>query len=126
MSHSHGWSSGPTSALTNYVLGLSITSPLGVTWKIAPQFGDLCSVEGGFVTSLGKFQARWMRKQDRYTIHFDVPKGTRGNVTLPFVVGGEKPGIKIDGVDVHRGVLYGHDTATVTVSGGGKHKVVVT
>ena len=125
VSHSHGWSSGPTSALTNYILGLSITSPLGLTWKIAPQFGDLHSVEGGFVTSLGKFQTSWTRRDDGYTIHFSVPKGTRGNVTLPFVEDCKKPSIKINGVDVNRGVLYSDDTATVTVSGGGVHKVVV-
>ncbi|KAK3074187.1 hypothetical protein LTR53_003585 [Teratosphaeriaceae sp. CCFEE 6253] len=59
VSHSHGWSSGPTSALTNYVLGLEVTGPLGSTWKFAPQFGDLTSVEGGFTTGLGKFQAAW-------------------------------------------------------------------
>ena len=46
VSHSHGWSSGPTSALTNYVLGLSVTAPAGKNWKLAPQFGDLTSVEG--------------------------------------------------------------------------------
>jgi hypothetical protein len=54
VSHSHGWSSGPTSALTNYVLGLEVTGPAGSEWKFAPQFGDLTSVQGGFVTSLGK------------------------------------------------------------------------
>lgn len=70
VSHSHGWSTGPTSALTSYVLGLSITSPLGVTWKIAPQFGDLCSVEGGFVTGLGKFWTRWKRGGEGYTVFF--------------------------------------------------------
>ncbi|KAK5722576.1 hypothetical protein LTR15_005807 [Elasticomyces elasticus] len=59
VSHSHGWSSGPTSALTNYILGLEVTGPLGSTWKFAPQFGDLTSVEGGFTTGLGKFQAAW-------------------------------------------------------------------
>lgn len=125
VSHAHGWSTGPTSALTNYILGLSITSPLGVTWKIAPQFGDLHSVEGGFVTSLGKFQVSWVRRGDGYTVHFSVPKGTRGNVTLPFVEVAKRPAIKIDGTDIKRSVLYTEDTATVTVSGGGAHKVVV-
>lgn len=32
VSHSHGWSSGPTSALTEFILGLSVTSPAGKTW----------------------------------------------------------------------------------------------
>ncbi|KAI7322377.1 Six-hairpin glycosidase [Hortaea werneckii] len=59
VSHAHGWSSGPTSALTNYILGLEITGRVGSTWRFAPQFGDLTSVQGGFMTSLGAFQASW-------------------------------------------------------------------
>ncbi|TAQ89348.1 hypothetical protein B7494_g2346 [Chlorociboria aeruginascens] len=73
VSHSHGWSSGPTSALTEYVIGLSITSPVGQTWKLAPQFGDLTSAEGGFVTSLGKFQAGWKFKAKGYTLEYRIP-----------------------------------------------------
>ncbi|KAK5134849.1 hypothetical protein LTR08_006081 [Meristemomyces frigidus] len=59
VSHAHGWSSGPTSALTNYVLGLEVTGRLGSAWGLAPQFGGLTSVEGGFVTGLGRFRAGW-------------------------------------------------------------------
>ncbi|RMY97814.1 hypothetical protein D0864_04629 [Hortaea werneckii] len=59
VSHAHGWSSGPTSALTSYILGLEITGRVGSTWRFAPQFGDLTSVQGGFMTSLGAFQASW-------------------------------------------------------------------
>lgn len=125
VSHAHGWSAGPTSALTNYVLGLSVTSPLGLTWKIAPQFGDLKTVEGGFTTSLGKFQVSWKRKPDEYTLRFSVPEGTRGDLLLPFVTRGDKPSITIDGNDVSRGVNYTDGTASVRVSGGGSHKVEV-
>lgn len=125
VSHSHGWSTGPTAALTNYVLGLSITTPLGVTWTLAPQFGDLCSVEGGFMTPLGRFCASWKRRTDWYSLSFSVPKGTRGNVTLPFVDGDKKPSIRIDGVDIYKGLVYSDETVTVTVSGGGSHMVVV-
>ncbi|KAJ9631871.1 hypothetical protein H2203_000271 [Taxawa tesnikishii (nom. ined.)] len=59
ISHAHGWSSGPTSALTNYVLGLSVTDRAGSKWSLKPQFGDLTSVQGGFTTILGKFEAGW-------------------------------------------------------------------
>ncbi|KAF9885487.1 hypothetical protein FE257_012814 [Aspergillus nanangensis] len=125
VSHAHGWSAGPTSALTNYILGLTVTSPVGLTWKIAPQFGDLKSAEGGFMTSLGKFSVSWEKKLEHYTLHFVVPQGTRGNLTLPYIRSGEEPSITIDGNDIYRGVYYIDDTATVTVSGGGAHKVVV-
>ncbi|KAE8149621.1 Six-hairpin glycosidase-like protein [Aspergillus avenaceus] len=125
ISHAHGWSSGPTSALTNYILGLSVTSPRGLTWRIAPQFGDLKTVEGGFTTPLGKFQAAWEKNPDSYTLEFSVPAGTKGNLTLPFVRSSEKPSITIDGNDIYKGVYYYGETATFTVNGGGKHKVVV-
>ncbi|GLA43316.1 hypothetical protein AnigIFM63309_001047 [Aspergillus niger] len=124
VSHSHGWSSGPTSALTNYIVGISVTSPLGATWRIAPQFVDLQSAEGGFTTSLGKFQAGWSKTDKGYTLDFTVPHGTQGNLTLPFV-SAAKPSIKIDGTEISRGVQYANLTATVTVSGGGTYKVEV-
>ncbi|KAJ5500354.1 Bacterial alpha-L-rhamnosidase [Penicillium expansum] len=124
VSHAHGWSSGPTSALTEYVVGLSVVSPLGLTWKIAPQFGDLEFAEAGFVTSLGKFQASWVLDSSGYVLTFSVPKGTVGNVTLPYVTASKKPSITIDGDQLMRGVAYLDGTATVKVTGG-SHKVVV-
>lgn len=96
-SHSHGWSSGPTSALTTYIVGLSVTSPAGATWKLAPQFGDLSSAQGGFTTSLGKYQASWQLNGRGYTLEYTVPASTSGVVTLPCLSGGKFPSISIDG-----------------------------
>ncbi|KAJ5646215.1 hypothetical protein N7490_002587 [Penicillium lividum] len=124
VSHAHGWSSGPTSALTNYIVGLSVTSQLGLTWDISPQFGDLEYAEAGFVTSLGKFQAGWTKKSGGYALDFTVPKGTTGNVTLPYVTSSKKPSITLDGALVKKGVVYADSRATFVV-GGGSHKIVV-
>ncbi|KAJ5924103.1 hypothetical protein N7466_008290 [Penicillium verhagenii] len=124
VSHSHGWSSGPTSALTNYVVGLSVTSQLGLTWDISPQFGDLKYAEAGFVTSLGKFQAGWTKTSSEYTLDFTVPKGTTGNVTLPYITSSKKPTITLDGATVKKNVVYADSTATFVVAGG-SHKIVV-
>lgn len=124
VSHAHGWSAGPTSALTEYIVGLSVISPLGLEWKIAPQFGDLKFAQAGFVTSLGKFQASWERKSSGYTLEFTVPKGSVGNVTLPYITKSKKPSIAIDGDQLTRGVTYVDDAATVRVTGG-SHRVVV-
>ncbi|PLB36600.1 putative alpha-L-rhamnosidase B [Aspergillus candidus] len=116
-----------TQALTESILGLSITTPIGLTWKIAPQFGDLHRAEGGFTTPLGKYQVSWETRADGYDLAFAVPSGTRGNLTLPFVRDGQRPSIRIDGNDILRGVWWDEwaGTATVVVSGGGGHKVVV-
>lgn len=125
VSHSHGWSSGPTSALTEYIVGLSVTSRLGETWAIAPQFADLKHAQAGFVTSLGKFQASWEKKSDGYSLSFSVPEGTTGNVVLPYPTSSKKPSIKMNGAKIASGVVYEESTATVTVRKGGSHTFVV-
>ena len=44
---SHGWATGPTAALTEYVLGLPPTSPGGATWSFVPHPGDLKFARAG-------------------------------------------------------------------------------
>ncbi|KAJ5305876.1 hypothetical protein N7508_004891 [Penicillium antarcticum] len=55
VSHAHGWSTGPTYALTAYAAGIQLTSAGGSTWLIAPQVGNLTFVDAGFETAKGKF-----------------------------------------------------------------------
>ena len=83
VSHAHGWSAGPTSALTNYILGLDVVEPAGQEWRLAPQVGDLTHVEGGFTTRLGKFSASWNATADGFEMAWEVPAGTSGSVVLP-------------------------------------------
>ncbi|KAJ5408530.1 hypothetical protein N7509_002413 [Penicillium cosmopolitanum] len=125
VSHAHGWSSGPTSALTEYIVGLSVTSRLGETWTIAPQFADLKYAQAGFVTSLGKFQASWTKKSHGYSLSFSVPEGTTGDVVLPYPTPSKRPSIKMNGAKVAIQVVYGDSTATVAVKKGGSHTFVV-
>ncbi|KAL1304439.1 hypothetical protein AAFC00_003436 [Neodothiora populina] len=49
ISHSHGWSTGPTSALTNFILGLSVVGRSGSRWSLKPAFDadGLTDVQGG-------------------------------------------------------------------------------
>ncbi|PLN81347.1 bacterial alpha-L-rhamnosidase domain protein [Aspergillus taichungensis] len=125
--HNNNQPTSPTHALTESILGLSVTSPIGLTWKIAPQFGNLHRVEGGFTTPLGKYQVSWETRAGGYDLAFAVPSGTKGNLTLPFVEPGRRPSIQIDGNDILRGVWWDEvrGTATVVVSGGGRCEVVV-
>jgi hypothetical protein len=83
VSHAHGWSSGPTSALTEFVAGLRITAPAGREWEVKPLFGDLRRAEAGFMTDLGKFQAKWEKIAGGYTMRLQTPEGTMGRVGLP-------------------------------------------
>lgn len=128
VSHAHGWSSGPTSALTEFVLGLSVTSPAGASWKIAPQFGDLANVEGGFVTSLGKYQAGWKLAGTGYVLSYNTPSGTTGVLVLPCLNAGKFPKIKIDGRDVPKDMRARISTSgngVVLNVSGGSHSIVV-
>ncbi|KAJ5266464.1 hypothetical protein N7478_009272 [Penicillium angulare] len=125
VSHSHGWSSGPTSALTNYIVGLSVTSPVGLTWDLSPQFADLEYAEAGFVTSLGKYQSSWTKSKNEYVVNLTVPKGTSGTVTLPYATENKKPTITINGVSISRGVTYENEAASFAIASGGSHKIVV-
>ncbi|KAL9106360.1 MAG: hypothetical protein Q9227_008629 [Pyrenula ochraceoflavens] len=84
-SHAHGWSTGPTSALTNYIVGLDVVEPAGRNWTLAPQFGDLSSAEGGFTTPLGRFSARWSTDDGgaTYDLSWAAPEGTSGTLRVP-------------------------------------------
>jgi hypothetical protein len=84
ISHAHGWSTGPTSALTFFAGGLHLTGPAGATWAIAPQPGNLTRVDTGFSTVRGAFSTTFCRTGGTYTeFTFTTPEGTTGEVRLP-------------------------------------------
>jgi hypothetical protein len=110
VSHAHGWGSGPTSALTEFVVGLKIREPAGKVWVVEPRFGDLEEAEGGFVTGLGKFRVGWVNKKgrERYTVGIETPVGTKGSVRLPL----EGMGIYMDVVLTVNGEEIGKEGYT--------------
>jgi Bacterial alpha-L-rhamnosidase 6 hairpin glycosidase domain len=54
MSAAHGWSSGPTFAMTQWVLGVAPDSAAGQTYHVIPHVGDLVHVEGSLAVAPGK------------------------------------------------------------------------
>ncbi|KAK8046592.1 Six-hairpin glycosidase-like protein [Apiospora saccharicola] len=83
-SHSHGWATGPVTALTEHILGLSVTGRGGSTWRLAPQLGDLSHAEGGFMTKRGRYSASWTREDGgAVKVEYAVPEDTQGEVSLP-------------------------------------------
>lgn len=60
----HGWASGPTSWLSEYVLGVQVVEPGCRTVRIAPHLGDLEWVEGTFPTPYGVITIRHERGAD--------------------------------------------------------------
>ncbi|KAI5823183.1 glycoside hydrolase family 78 protein [Schizophyllum commune Tattone D] len=113
-SHSHGWSTGPTPALTAYVLGLTVTEPAGLAFRVQPRTAGLPSAEGGFETPLGWFGVSWVNDEGngRFELNVTSPEGTQGIVILP--VAGETI---VDGEEVGQ-------EGEITVQGG-THSIVV-
>ncbi|KAJ7055763.1 glycoside hydrolase family 78 protein [Mycena amicta] len=110
-SHAHGWATGPTPALTFYVLGIQITSAKGQTWSIAPVLSGLPSAEGGIETALGAYTVKWSVHGAELTLALQTPEGTAGSVTLP----GTGP-VTVDGV-----VQSDSDASGTVELNGGSH-----
>ena len=60
----HGWASGPTSWLSEYVLGVQVVEPGMKVVRIAPHLGDLDWVEGTFPTPHGVIKLRHEKQSD--------------------------------------------------------------
>ncbi|KAF9462412.1 glycoside hydrolase family 78 protein [Collybia nuda] len=110
-SHSHGWATGPTPALTFFVLGLTLTSAQGATWSVAPVLSGLNAAEGGFETGLGWFGVKWSTREGTLTLSIETPQGTRGSVTMPGT-----GSVQVDGTTVSTS-----DTAFSVKLAGGHH-----
>ncbi len=59
----HGWASGPTAWLSQYVLGVEVIEPGCKTVKITPNLGDLKWVEGTYPTPEGVIKIRHEKRE---------------------------------------------------------------
>jgi hypothetical protein len=60
----HGWASGPTPWLSEYVLGVKVMAPGCRVVKIEPHLGDLNFAEGTFPTPYGVIKIKHVKQQD--------------------------------------------------------------
>jgi hypothetical protein len=120
-SHAHGWSTGPTDALTSFVVGLQLTVPGGSAWTLSPQFGDLQYAEGGFTTPLGKFSAKWVLGRSGYTLSYDVPAHTNGTLVLPGSSSNKAPHVLEDGKGNLQGTFDSSASLYTVSAEGGQH-----
>lgn len=74
----HGWASGPTAWLSEYVLGVQVVEPGCRVVRITPHLGDLKWVEGTFPTPYGVISIRHERAADG-TIQSNIqpPEGVK-------------------------------------------------
>ncbi|KAK1658232.1 alpha-rhamnosidase [Colletotrichum godetiae] len=120
VSHAHGWSSGPTSAMTEYLVGLRVKAPAGREWSLKPaSFGAEAEglpteAQAGFTTALGRFSAKWVVEEGGgfASVEWDVPEGTRGWVQL-----GAEEGRWVEGGKGRAKVPCGKGTGTGTGTG---------
>ena len=72
----HGWASGPTSWLTEYVLGVEVLEPGCRVLRIVPHLADLEWVEGTFPTPKGIVKIRHEKQLDgSISSKIDAPEG---------------------------------------------------
>jgi len=77
-SYCHGWASGPTAWLSQYVLGVEIVEPGCKVVKITPHLGDLEWVEGTYPTPLGVISIRHEKlKNGEIKSEISAPKGIK-------------------------------------------------
>ena len=119
VSHAHGWSTGPTSALTFYVAGVQILEAGGYKWRIAPRLGGLQRADAGFRTALGLFSARSIISENNcISLQFEAPMGTSGEMSLesPRCSGGGQAvlvGQRMDGQVAEISKEFSHEQATI-------------
>lgn len=77
-SYCHGWASGPTPWLTQYVLGVNIASPGCRKLIITPHLGNLTFAEGTFPTPLGIVKIKHVKSVlGKITTTVSAPKGIK-------------------------------------------------
>lgn len=125
VSHAHGWSSAPTSMLTFYGGGLTMTSAAGLTWKVAPALGGLQTVQTGFETPLGSFTTNWTNNTSGFSGTFVTPASTMGELSIPLGTGSKNMVLEGPGGS-QKFQLTGLSIATVTGLRGGEYSVTIT
>jgi hypothetical protein len=76
-SYDSGWSSGAAPALTQYVLGVTPTSPGFATFTVSPQANDLVWAAGDVPTPHGTIHVSWQRHGVAVLVRVSAPSGTR-------------------------------------------------
>lgn len=74
----HGWASGPTTWLSQHVLGVQVIEPGFKLVKIEPHLGDLQWVEGSYPTPYGAIKVRHEKQSDgSIKSDIDLPEGVK-------------------------------------------------
>jgi hypothetical protein len=74
-SFAHGWASGPTSWLSEHVLGIKVAEPGGKAYSVKPNLGNLTFAEGTFPTKYGLIKVKHTKDANGKVVsEIDAPK----------------------------------------------------
>ena len=79
----HAWSTGATSALSEYVLGVQPSAPGYARYLIQPQTSGLTWASGTVPTPCGTIAVSWSKQHGSLRLTVQVPRGSAGTVILP-------------------------------------------
>ena len=137
MSLAHGWATGPTSALTNYVAGIGPEFSSAVPFHVIPHPGDLTQASATVSLSSGTVSTSWKYSQNgnSFLETITAPQSVEGRYGIP--TGGNPITLSIDGQRVwscqgKEEVLSGMNFGDVFLEGNyvylssvaGSHKVI--
>ena len=92
----HGWSTGPVSALSKYVLGIQPVDAGYESWLVQPHPGDLEWTKGKAPTPHGDLSVNWSRDPGvGFVLQVGAPAGTSGTIAVPTF--GENIDISVNG-----------------------------
>lgn len=83
ISLAHGWSTGPASALSDHVLGITPTEPGYRHWNLTPHPGDLTWARGAVPTPHGPIAVSWNRSGKQLTVTVTAPPDTTRHAADP-------------------------------------------
>lgn len=111
----HGWSTGPTSALSRYVLGIAPTAPGYRTWEVVPQPGSLAWAEGRAPTPRGPLTVTWDHRSGPggFAMTVTPPPATAGTIAVPLF--GKTAVVQVNGRLVWDGASF-HAAPGVTAA----------
>ena len=82
-SAAHGWSTGATGALTQYVLGVVPSSAGFATFNVTPHPGNLAWAQGSVPTPHGAIAVSWRHRGSTFALSVRFPSGTHPHVIPP-------------------------------------------
>ncbi|MFF1921108.1 alpha-L-rhamnosidase C-terminal domain-containing protein [Streptomyces sp. NPDC058221] len=131
LSAAHGWSTGPTSALTYFLLGIAPSQDGGPGYSVAPRPGGLRRAEGQLTTPEGVIRVSWrVRSHHGFDLSLSAPAAVVGEVAVPVPEGSDYV-VRVDGRRVWDGRSLAHgaraEAGQVVLSGlsGRSHQVTV-